>query len=67
MWDWVRCGSLLIYVFVDNQTEKLFEKELNRDIDIYIEEYKLKKYLLFVSASVRWLLCGWGMLQESLY
>ena len=42
MWDWVRCGSLLIYVFVDNQTEKLFEKDLNRDIDIYIEECKLK-------------------------
>ena len=23
IWNWVRCGSLLIYVVVDNQTEEL--------------------------------------------
>ena len=48
MWNWVRCGSLLIYVAVDKQTEKLKitrTTHLNRDIDIYVEECKLKKYL----------------------
>ena len=51
MWKWVRCGSLLIYVVVDNQPEKLKitrTTHLNRDIDIYVEECKLKKYLLIV-------------------
>ena len=46
-----RCGSLLIYVVVDNQTEKLkitSTTHLNRAIDIYAEECKLKKYLLNV-------------------
>ena len=23
MWNWIRCGSLLVYVVVDNQREKL--------------------------------------------
>ena len=61
MWNWVRSGSLLIYVVVDNQTEKLKvtrTTHLNRDIDIYAEEYKFKKnisakYWPFVVASVR--------------
>ena len=47
MWNWVRCGSLLIYVVIDNQTEKLkitSTTHLNRDFDIYAEECKLKKY-----------------------
>ena len=51
MWNWVRCGSLLIYVVVDNQTKKLKitrTTHLNRDIDIYVEECKLEKYLLNV-------------------
>ena len=49
MWNWVRCGSFLIYAVVENQTEKLKitkTTHLNRDIDIYVEECKLKKYLL---------------------
>ena len=51
MWNWVRCGSLLIYVVVDNQAEKLKitrTAHSNRDIDIYVEECNLKKYLLNV-------------------
>ena len=48
MWNWVRCGSLLIYVVVDNQTEKLKitrTTHLNRDIDIYVDECKLRVQL----------------------
>ena len=59
MWNWVRCGSLLIDVVVDNQTEKLKTTRtthLNRDIDIYVEECKLKKISakcwLFVSVGL---------------
>ena len=67
MWSWIRCGSL-IYVVVDNQTEKLKitrTTHLNRDIDIYVEECKKEeckkisaKCWPFVSASMRWLLWG---------
>ena len=45
MWSWIRCGSL-IYVVVDNQTEKIKitrTTHLNRDIDIYVEDFNAKK------------------------
>ena len=49
MWDWVRCGSLLIYVFVDNQTEKLFELAFMWikffALDISFEEYVSQVYV----------------------
>ena len=47
----VRCGPLLIYVNVDNQTEKwkiTRTTHWNQDIDIYVEECKFYKYLLNV-------------------